>query len=267
MMWSRTLLLFIAVALVISSCDDDQAKDQVSGLIIDFADLVGVEPISKISYEFINGSEKIAAEITPSISSFAPFVLNEPALMGKTWNTTLLVWTLTEDCYQKVYRYKGIHTFGSGKVNLPSLSSNEWTPFFYTEQKVLNLGIYKNEDKYARIFRAIDPLHDYKVEVQLPEGLYAYLTYISKSYLDNERELICDEQYQERQISPSISGNIVFGLPNVPLCNMKTSLRYVDNFTMVFIAEGPNFFRAGAVFADYFTWEVSEGTVKPYCTK
>lgn len=262
MMRSRTFLLFIAVALVISSCDDDQAKDQVSGLIIDFADLVGVEPISKISYEFVNGSEKIASEITPSTSPFVPFVLNEPALIGKRWNTTLLVWTVTEDCYMKVYRYKGVHTFGSGKEKLPSLLSNEWTPFFYTEHKV------HDEDKYIRIFISIDPLHDYTVEVQLPEGIYAWTKGIIKEYLDDERNLICNQQYDEQVMRPGISGTLILGLPDVPLCDIKTSLRYIDGLIILNLANNPNpSFGLLSPIVDYFTWEVSEGNVKPYCTK
>ena len=73
------------------------------------------------------------------------------SLLGKTWQTNIVVWTPSE----KTYRYRGEVTF-DGKVQvLPPPASGS-----------------------ADVFVSADPREAYRVEIHLPKGSYSYEAFV-----------------------------------------------------------------------------------------
>jgi hypothetical protein len=197
------------------------------------------ETITRVTYEFTNGSKTIKSERSLSGSILD---LNNQELVGKTWQARILAWPETVDCYQKVYRYKGELTFNGGFLKLPDFDKKGWVAFYYIEKE----GV--------QIFRT-DPRESYRIEIQSPEGQNVY-GYVDRGFYNEAGDALCDNQ-----MFTEISGRnrVEVHIEDQLDCETQ-SAGLIDSFLTLNII-GP----VSRTVQDYFLWEVKDGVIKPSC--
>ncbi|NOT74401.1 MAG: hypothetical protein HOP08_05685 [Cyclobacteriaceae bacterium] len=205
---------------------------KTAAIRIPFSD---VAPITEINLEFSNGDQVINYEIIPGNSLID---LKELNLLGKTWKTRILVWMQSEDCYPKVYRFKGDLTFNGSVIKLPELSHSSWANFYF------------NQFRGIQVFRSVHPEKFYQLEIQLQDGNPAF-GYVDMTYWNIDGDQLSQTQY----VIINGAGRIEVSFP---LQQKPATLFAVDSFIALNTQLG--------IIQNLFEWEVNDnGDIHAVC--
>lgn len=211
-------------------------------------DLAGINQITKVSYEFVNDSDSIGSEVVPE---GARFTITLPVLLGKTWKTSLVVWTQSS----KLYRYQDNLTFDGEVQVLPppglalSKPAGGWAPLFHKKAGS------------ADVLVSADPFESYTVEIHLPKG-----SYVHEAFADREIDRIVGTQlffdnFEFFELTEGPFDTIVVPFPDRARAE-ATSYRVTSVVIFVFGPEGGRVEDAES-FGDLFLWTLEDGVLTP----
>jgi len=173
--------------------------------------LTGIADITKVSYEFVHVADRIASEVVPSGSMFS---LTNPALAGKTWQTTIVVWRSLHgfpNNYSRAYRYRGELTFDGQLQILPLLTEGAtlgegWADLIFDE---FEPDSQNHPGNLVQIFRSVDPRGLFTIEIDLPEGWFCFNSSVFRNFIEMSQDhqnlhvLFSDQQsFPDGLVSP-----------------------------------------------------------------
>ena len=225
-------------------------ENATSGLSILQIPLTGVEEVTKVTYQFKNGTRTITSEAAPTVGMLTIY---EPDLLYNVWEMTIIVWTRQASPgqqYTKVYRYPvGKQEFGGPVVRLPVLTKSQyWAPFYYS---------YFPQHHNVELLVPVDPRDLFQVEVITQEPFECSL---DRTYYNANGQQVCDPMVEEK-IAIAKDGNWVCVpyVDNQKNCDMSSlSHIYVGSVVSMKFDEDPNLLKFP------LKWEIVDGKVTSY---
>ncbi len=200
--------------------------------------------ITKISYEFRRGAERIASEYV-TLGRVAN--INDNRLVNGEWQSRILVWVDSDGCAKDVYRFEGSIVFQGALVKLPDLTDGRWALFRHRQMTVA-------ANTAVDIFLSTDPRTAFRIEMSAPAAV-GIRGYFDRTYWDSNDVQLCATTKEEFYGVSSVAAT----MDDSPACSAEPGTQ-IDSIVSFTLNDQQPPFQA------YFAWEIQQGGgIVPVC--